>query len=153
MPALQDDQNDDRAGEDDQGGDVVESPLSHVMGRIDAQPLHPETTKGVDHDIKGEQTAMVELPATIRPDQERRPCQAPHQLVQEGGMKGCVLQIPRRSMGEVDLKSPWQGRRAPAFPDVEAVVPGTAGTEVELMVCDDVVQAPTDDASDDREGT
>ena len=111
-------------------------------------------------------------------------------------------------MGEVDLKSPWQGRRAaeellvepvpetsdglsgqdarcqgighrgehdplvaavppdrqasqgdgapdaePAFPDVEAVVPGTAGTEVELMVCDDVVQAPTDDASDDREGT
>jgi len=44
ISALQHDQYDDRTRKNDESGNVIEPPLSHVMGRIDAQPLHPKTT-------------------------------------------------------------------------------------------------------------
>ncbi|GAE67260.1 hypothetical protein JCM18909_305 [Cutibacterium acnes JCM 18909] len=43
VSALQHDQYDDRTRKkNDESGNVIESPLSHVMGRIDAQPFNPK---------------------------------------------------------------------------------------------------------------
>ena len=67
VSALQHDQYDDRTRKNDESGNVIESPFSHVMGRIDAQPFNPKTTKGVDRHVQREQTTVIERPTPIDP--------------------------------------------------------------------------------------
>lgn len=67
VSALQHDQYDERTRKNDESGNVIEPPLSHVMGRIDAQPLHPKTTKSVDRHVQREQTTVIERPTPIDP--------------------------------------------------------------------------------------
>ena len=83
----------------------------HVVGVIDPQRFLEQSEARVAGDVQREHAGCPDSAPAHEPRKPSRQEQIPDDLVEEGGLKGGVAQVPRGAVREVDPQRPGQRAR------------------------------------------